>query len=96
MCFRMCVFLHENSKSKRSRNMKLDYIVKYENSCFSDKFDIGHCRTKVKVTARLRNFSPLPQYKLSGPITQLWYKRDSTEIWLFDVPAQYLEEEAFK
>ena len=22
--------------------------------------------------------------------------RDSTEIWLFDVPAQYLEEEAFK
>ena len=49
----MCVFLHENSKSKRSRNMKLDYIVKYENTCFSDKFDIGHCRTKVKVTARL-------------------------------------------
>ena len=24
------------------------------------------------------------------------YKRDSTEIWLFDVPVQYLEEEAFK
>ena len=73
----MCVFLHENSKSKRSRNMKLDYIVKYEITCFSDKFDIGHCRTKDKVTARLRNFfffSPLPQYKLSGPITQLWYK----------------------
>ena len=25
-----------------------------------------------------------------------WFGRDSTEIWLFDVPAQYLEEEAFK
>ena len=39
-----------------SRNMKLEYIVVYEN--ISDKFDIGLCRTKVKVTARFRNFSP--------------------------------------
>ena len=53
MCVCVCVsvFLHDNS-----RNMKLEYIVVYEN--ISDKFDIGHCRTKVKVTARLRNFSP--------------------------------------
>ena len=36
--------------------MKLQYLVVYENS--SDKFDIGNCQTKVKVTARLRNFSP--------------------------------------
>ena len=36
--------------------MKLEYIVVYENS--SDEFNIGNCRTKAKVTARLRNFSP--------------------------------------
>ena len=29
--------------------MKFKYSVVYENN--SDKFDIGHCRTKVKVTA---------------------------------------------
>ena len=39
--------------------MIFDYIVVavYEN--ISDKFDIGHCRAKVKVTARLQNCSPL-------------------------------------
>ena len=47
--------------------MKLEYIVVYENS--SDEFDIEHCRVKVKVTIGVH----LPQYKLSGPITQLWY-----------------------
>ena len=36
--------------------MKFEHIVVYEN--ISEKFDIGHCRTKVKVTVRLRNFSP--------------------------------------
>ena len=35
--------------------MKFEHIVVYEN--ISDSFDIGHCQTKVKVTARLRNFS---------------------------------------
>ena len=44
--------------------MKLEYLVVYEN--ISDKFDVGHCRTKVKVTAHL------PQYKLSGLITTCW------------------------
>ena len=52
--------------------MKLENIVVYENS--SDEFDIehrqigqGHCRpSKV--------FPHLPQYTLSGPITQLQYK----------------------
>ena len=46
----MCisVFLHDNSKSNQSSNMKLEHVV-YEN--ISVKFDIGHCRTKVKVTA---------------------------------------------
>ena len=56
-CFRVSVFLHDNSKSNRSRNMKLEYIVVYEN--ISDKFDIGHCQTKVNFTVRLRNFSPI-------------------------------------
>ena len=56
VCFRVSVFLHDKSKSSRSRNMKLDYIVVHEN--ISDEFDIGLCLTKVKVTARLRNFSP--------------------------------------
>ena len=52
--------------------MKLEYIVAYENS--SDEFDIEHHRIKVKVTVGLQMFPHLPQYKLSGPITQLWYK----------------------
>ena len=43
------VFLNDNLKSNRLRNMKLKYIVVYEN--ISDRFDIGHCQTKVKVTA---------------------------------------------
>ena len=45
----LCVFLHDNSKRNRSRNMKFKYNVVNENN--SDKFDIGHRRTKVKVTA---------------------------------------------
>ena len=51
VCFCVCVFLHDNSKRSRSRNMKFKYIVVNENN--SDKFDIGHSRTKVKVTAQL-------------------------------------------
>ena len=49
-----CVFLHDNSKRNQSRNMKFKYIVVNENN--SDKFDIGHCQTKVMVT--VGNFSP--------------------------------------
>ena len=61
--------------------MKLEYIVVYGNS--SDEFDISvgmhvfhinkiqHHRIKVKVTVGLQNFPNLPQYKLSGSITQL-------------------------
>ena len=52
----VCVCLHNNSKSSRSRQMKFEHIVVYEN--ISDKFEIGHDRIKVKVTARLPNFSP--------------------------------------
>ena len=50
-CVCVCVFLHDNSKSNRSRKMKFEHIVLYKN--ISDKFNIGHCRTKVKVTVRL-------------------------------------------
>ena len=68
----VCVFLHDNSTRNRSRNTKLEYIVEYQNS--SDEFDIELCRIKVKVTVGIQNFPHLPQYKLSGPIVQLWYK----------------------
>ena len=39
LCFRVFVFLHNTSKSFRSRNTKLEYTVVYEN--ISDKFEIG-------------------------------------------------------
>ena len=76
MCVCVCVCFHvfwgNNSKRNQSRSMKFKYIVVYENN--SNKFDTGHCRTKVKVTANTEIFLHLLQYKLSGPITQLWYK----------------------
>ena len=56
--------------------MKLEDIVVYENG--SDEFLIEHIWMKVKVTLGHQNFSHLPQYKLSGPITQLWYKPGSS------------------
>ena len=37
-------------------HLKLKHIVVYENS--SDKFDIGHCLIKVKVTVLLKDVSP--------------------------------------
>ena len=52
----VCVFLHDNAKRNRSRNMKLENIVVYENS--SDKFDIEHHRKEVKVTVRVKKLSP--------------------------------------
>ena len=56
-CVCVCVCLHNNSKRNRSTNMKLEYIVVYENS--SDEFDIGNRRFKVKVTVGLQNFFPI-------------------------------------
>ena len=47
VCVSVCV--HDNSKNNGSIHLKLEHIVVYENS--SDKFDIGHCPIKVKVTA---------------------------------------------
>ena len=45
----LCVFVHDSSTNNGSINLKLKHIVVYANS--SDEFDIGHCRTKVKVKA---------------------------------------------
>ena len=51
--------------------MRLEYIVVYENSSY--EFDIELRRINVKVTAGVQKFPHLPQYKLSGPIVQIWY-----------------------
>ena len=72
VCVCVCVFLHDNSKRNRSRNTKSEYIVVYENS--SDEFGIELHQIKVKVTVGVQKFPHLPQYKLSGPIVQVWYK----------------------
>ena len=59
VCVRVCVcvfFVHDNLKRNLFRNMKLEYIVVYENS--SDMFNIDHHRIKVKVTVGLQTFSP--------------------------------------
>ena len=50
ICVCLCVFLHDNSECNRYRNMKL-------NDNISKKFDIEHCRIKVKVTVCLKRFS---------------------------------------
>ena len=47
VCLSVCV--QDNSKNNGSIDLKLEHTVVYENS--SDKFDIGHCPIKVKVTA---------------------------------------------
>ena len=49
LCVCLSVCVHDNSKNNASIQLKLEHIVVYENS--SDKFDIGHCAIKVKVTA---------------------------------------------
>ena len=56
-CVCLCVYvcLPGNSKRNRSRNMKLEFVVLYENN--SEEFDIEDCRIKVKVTVSLQKFS---------------------------------------
>ena len=72
LCFYVSVFLHDNSKSNRFRNRKFEYIVVYEN--ISEKFDIGHCWTKVKVTERIQNFSPFTTIQTVRPHNSFFYK----------------------
>ena len=56
VCVCVCVFLHDISKINRSRNMKSEYIVVYENSL--DEFNIELHGIKVKVTVGVQKFSP--------------------------------------
>ena len=67
MCVPVSVFLHDNSKRNRSRNIKFKRVLVYENS--SNMFDIGHCHTKVKVTAGLRNFSSFTAIQTASSFT---------------------------
>ena len=56
-------------------------MVAYENS--SDEFEIGHCLIKVKVTARLRNFSPFTTLKsVKSSISALALDRKMKYVWL--------------
>ena len=70
--------------------MKLKYIVVYKKS--SDQYDIEYCWIKVKVTVlkALKCFPDLQQYKLSGLITQLWFKLGS--VCSFDTNIQKIYE----
>ena len=65
--------------------MKLGYFVVYENS--SDELVIEHGRIKVKVTVGFHEFPYLPQYKMSGPMTQLCR---SYEVYIKHVCSQNL------
>ena len=49
--------------------MKFEDLRVYQNN--SDKFDIGRCQIKVKVTVGLKCFPHLPQYNLTGPKAEL-------------------------
>ena len=55
--------------------MKLEYFVVYEKNL--NEFDFEHCHIKVKVTVGLQVF---PNYQMSGPTTQLWYKLGSIRL----------------
>ena len=62
VCTRLCGFLHDNSKFSRSRNMKFECVVVYENN--PDMFDFGHYRTVSRSWHDFEFFLHLPQYKL--------------------------------
>ena len=49
VCVCVSVFLHDNSKSNRSMNMKLEDIVMYEN--IPGEFDIRYWALPDEVTA---------------------------------------------
>ena len=72
VCVCVCVFLHANSKRNRSRNMKLEYIVVYENS--SKEFDIELRRIKVKATVDVQTFSLFTTIQTVRSYSSSWYK----------------------
>ena len=61
VCARICGFLHNNSKSNQSRNMKFKCIALYENS--SVEFSTGHYQIKVKVIVGVQIFTPYTAIK---------------------------------
>ena len=70
--------------------MKLYHKVVYENS--SDEFDIGHCRIKVKVMARLWNFSPFTTIQTVksyisalAQVRELWLSMSVNQIILYKI-----------
>ena len=67
VCVCLCVFLHDNSKSNPSRNMKFEYVVVYEN--ISESSIMGIVRSRSRSRWDFEIFLHLPQYKLSVPIT---------------------------
>ena len=75
VCFRVSAFLHDNSKSNQSMDMKFEYIFVYEISRTSSILGIAGPRSRSWRDFEM--FLHLPQYKLSGPITLLWYKLGS-------------------
>ena len=52
--------------------MKLEYTVVYEKS--SDEFILSTVRSRTKVTV---GFQVFPNYELSAPTTELWYKLEA-------------------
>ena len=78
VCLCVSVSVYGNSKYIGSTNLKFEHIVVYENN--SDEFNIGQCRSNVKVIADYEIFLYIPQYKLSSPIFQLWHK--IARIWV--------------
>ena len=70
MSVHVCVFvLHYNSTNNRCRKMKFDYIVVYEKPRNNSILCIVEWRSRSRWNFEI--FLHLPQYKLSGPITQL-------------------------
>ena len=79
VCLCVCLFVcvHDNSKNNGSIYLKLEHIVVYGKS--SDEFNIGHCLIKVRSWRDFQIFLHLPQYKLSGPKSQLWHMLGSCD-----------------
>ena len=70
VCVCLSVYVYDNSKNKGLIYLKLEHIVGYENS--SDEFDRSRSQCEI--------FLHLPQYKLSGPISQLWHMLGSCDL----------------
>ena len=72
VCVSVCV--HDNSKNNGSIHLKREHIVVYENS-----LTLGIVRSRSRSWRDFEIFLHLPQYKLSGPISQLWHMLGSCD-----------------